>query len=88
MDKGECNPSSCNLGNDGRVIRDRVELRSRSQAAFLLLGRTSACLVLADTVAEVENRTAPKNLAKVDLWTSLLQRRFSTPRRRSVIDFG
>jgi hypothetical protein len=27
----------------------------------------------------------PKNLAKVDLWTSLLLRRFSTPLRRSVI---
>jgi hypothetical protein len=26
----------------------------------------------------------PKNLAKVDLWTSLLLRRFSTPLRRSV----
>jgi hypothetical protein len=36
MDKGECNPSSCNLGIDGRVIRDhQVELRSRRQAAFL-----------------------------------------------------
>jgi hypothetical protein len=31
---------------------------------------------------------SPKNLAKVDLWTSLLLRRFSTPLRRSVIDFG
>src|SRR5207245_1538693 len=30
----------------------------------------------------------PKNLAKVDLWTSLLPRCFSTPLRRSVIDFG
>jgi hypothetical protein len=30
----------------------------------------------------------PKNLAKVDLWTSQLLRRFSTPPRRSVIDFG
>ena len=30
----------------------------------------------------------PKNLAKVDLWTSLLPRRFSTQLRRSVIDFG
>src|SRR5438034_10893998 len=30
----------------------------------------------------------PKNLAKVDLWTPLLLRRFSTPLRRSVIDFG
>jgi hypothetical protein len=30
----------------------------------------------------------PKNLAKADLWTSLLLRRFSTPLRRSVIDFG
>jgi hypothetical protein len=30
----------------------------------------------------------PKNLAKVYLWTSLLLRRFSTPLRRSVIDFG
>jgi hypothetical protein len=30
----------------------------------------------------------PKNLAKVDLWTSLSLRRFSTPVRRSVIDFG
>jgi hypothetical protein len=29
----------------------------------------------------------PKNLAKVDLWTSLLLRRFSTPLRKSVIDF-
>src|SRR6478672_2538970 len=30
----------------------------------------------------------PKNLAKVDLWTFLLLRRFSTPLRRSVVDFG
>ncbi|UPK38161.1 hypothetical protein IVB18_13335 [Bradyrhizobium sp. 186] len=30
----------------------------------------------------------PKNLAKVDLETSLLLRRFSAPLRRSVIDFG
>jgi hypothetical protein len=30
----------------------------------------------------------PKNLAKVDLRTSLLLRRFSTPLRRSVINFG
>jgi hypothetical protein len=30
----------------------------------------------------------PENLAKVDLWASLLLRRFSTPLRRSVIDFG
>jgi hypothetical protein len=30
----------------------------------------------------------PKNLAKVDLWTSLPLRRFSTPLRRRVIDFG
>jgi hypothetical protein len=30
----------------------------------------------------------PKNLAKVDLWISLLLRRFSTPLRRSVIDCG
>ena len=29
----------------------------------------------------------PKNLAKVDLWTSLLPRCFSTPLRRSVVDF-
>jgi len=29
----------------------------------------------------------PKNLAKVDLWTSLPLRRFSTSQRRSVIDF-
>ena len=29
----------------------------------------------------------PKNLAKVDLWTSLPLRRFSTPLPRSVIDF-
>src|ERR1700686_1264205 len=29
----------------------------------------------------------PKNLAKVDLWTSLPLRRFSTPLRRSMIDF-
>jgi hypothetical protein len=30
----------------------------------------------------------PKNLAKVDFWTSLLLRRFTRPLRRSVIDFG
>jgi hypothetical protein len=30
----------------------------------------------------------PKSLAKADLWTSLLLRRFSTPLRRPVIDFG
>ena len=30
----------------------------------------------------------PKTLAKVNLWTSLLLRRFSAPLRRSVIDFG
>src|SRR6267143_783859 len=30
----------------------------------------------------------PKNLAKVDHWTFLPLRRFSTPLRRCVIDFG
>jgi hypothetical protein len=30
----------------------------------------------------------PKNLAKVDLWTSLLLRRFSAPLRRSTVDLG
>ena len=30
----------------------------------------------------------PENLAKVDLWASLLLRRFSALLRRSVIDFG
>jgi hypothetical protein len=30
----------------------------------------------------------PQKLAKVDFWTSLLLRRFSTPLRKSVIDFG
>jgi hypothetical protein len=30
----------------------------------------------------------PKISRKVDLWISLLLRRFLTPRRRSVIDFG
>jgi hypothetical protein len=66
MDKRECNPSSCNLGIDGPVIRDhQVELRRRRQAAFLLLGWTSAYLVLADTAAEVENRRTPK-ISQVD----------------------
>ena len=32
--------------------------------------------------------THPKNLAKVDLWTSLLLRWLSTPIRSSVIDSG
>jgi hypothetical protein len=30
----------------------------------------------------------PKNLAKVDFWTSLLLRRASAPLGRTVIDFG
>jgi len=30
----------------------------------------------------------PENLAKVDLWNSPQLRRFSTPLRRFVIDFG
>ena len=30
----------------------------------------------------------PKNLAKIDLWTYLLLRRFSVQLRRFVIDFG
>jgi hypothetical protein len=47
----------------------------------------SGCLKRADIVAKVENRTTLKNLAKVDLWTSLLLHRFSTPQRRPVIDF-
>jgi hypothetical protein len=43
--------------------------------------------LLADFVAKVEIEH-PKNIAKVDLWTSLPLRCFSTPLRRSVIDFG
>ena len=39
-------------------------------------------------VAKVGKSNSPKNLAKVDLWTSLLLRRFSTPLPRRVIDFG
>jgi DNA-binding response OmpR family regulator len=31
---------------------------------------------------------SPKNLAKVDFWTSLPLRRFSAPLGRSVVDFG
>src|SRR3979411_2864824 len=41
-----------------------------------------------DTVAKAENRTTLKNLAKGDLWTSLLLRSLSSPLRTSVIDFG
>jgi hypothetical protein len=64
MDKGECNPSSCNLGNDGRVIRDRVELRSRSQAAFLWGGHRDVwCWQILLQKSKIEE---PKNLAKVD----------------------
>jgi len=43
---------------------------------------------MADIVAKVEESNDRKNLAQVDLWTSLLLRRFTTPLRRSVIDFG
>jgi hypothetical protein len=46
------------------------------------------CLFRADVVAKSRKSNNPKNLAKVDLWTSLLLRRFSTPLRTSVIDFG
>jgi hypothetical protein len=45
-------------------------------------------LLLADIVTKVENGTTQKNLAKIDLGTSLPLHRFSTPLRRSVIDFG
>jgi hypothetical protein len=31
---------------------------------------------------------SPKNLAKVDFWTSLPLRRYSAPLGRSVVDFG
>ena len=48
----------------------------------------SECSLLADIVAKAENRAALKNLAKVDLWTSLRLRRSLAPPRRSVIDFG
>jgi hypothetical protein len=44
--------------------------------------------LLADFVAKVENRTTRKILAEVDLWASLLLRRFSMPLWRSVTGFG
>jgi hypothetical protein len=44
--------------------------------------------LVADIVAKVEKSSDPENLAKVDLWTSPQLRRFSTPLRRFVIDFG
>jgi hypothetical protein len=37
---------------------------------------------------ESRKSSDPENLAKVDLWTSPQLRRFSTPLRRFVIDFG
>jgi len=45
-------------------------------------------LLVADIVAKVEKSNNPKNLAKVDLLTFLLLRRFSALLRRSVSGFG
>jgi hypothetical protein len=52
------------------------------------LCRSAFRLLLADFVAKGRKSNNPKNLAKVDFWTSLLLHRFSAPLRRSVIDFG
>jgi hypothetical protein len=46
------------------------------------------CPLVADIVAKSRKSNNPKNLAKVDLETPLLLRRFSAPLRKSVIDFG
>jgi hypothetical protein len=64
--------------------------RQRS-ADYFEVRRTSALMerpLLADTVAKVEKSNNPRILAKADLRTFLLLRRFSASLGRSVIDFG
>jgi hypothetical protein len=62
-----------------------VLLRSADEPPTFLNG--PRCRLLADIVAKFENRTTLKKPAKVNLWTSLLLRRVSTPLRWPVIDF-
>jgi hypothetical protein len=45
-------------------------------------------ILLQESKIKQRKSNNPENLAKVDLWTSLLLRRFSALLQRSVIDFG
>jgi hypothetical protein len=52
------------------------------------LARLNGCPVYPRYCCKSRKSNDPKNLAKVDFWTSLLLRRYSAPLRRSVVDFG
>ena len=68
-------PRSCNIG--GALLCDRrFQLGMRAMTA---VGRYCC---------KSRKSNNPKDLAKVDIWTSLLLRRSSALLRRSVIDFG
>jgi len=59
------------------AARSRLSVLPTTRSTAQRPPGTAACPLCADIVAKVENRT-----------TSLLLRRFATPPRRSVIDFG
>ena len=71
---------------------DRRKWREGTGAAQdferLAIEHVVVCSVLGRYCCKSRKSSDPENLAKVDLWTSLPLRRFSTPLRRSVIDFG
>jgi hypothetical protein len=77
-----------------RVVASKLDFDTSAGNSTLRLHRFQACaegvcdVAFWHIVTKVENRTTRENLAKVDFWTSLLLRRFSTPLLRSVIDFG
>jgi hypothetical protein len=66
----------------------RIECENSFAASAYAATSRPVLPILADIVAKSRKSNNPENLAKVDLWTSLLLRRFSTPLRGSVIDFG
>jgi hypothetical protein len=73
------------LGQKGMSLCFR---RSSALPPTVDIGRLSAKGCFAPILLQKWKINNPKNLAKVGVWTSLLLRRFSTPLRRSVIDFG
>jgi hypothetical protein len=67
-----------------RLVTPISQSCSRKRTSAAAAGMSALCRYCCKS----RKSNNPKNLAKVDFWTSLLLRRFSTPPRRSVIDFG
>src|SRR6185312_8324545 len=75
---------SVTFGWRGVAIRRSIRIVPERRSRFV----ETAASVPGRYCCKSRKSNNPKNLAKVDFWTSLLPCRFSAPLRRSLIDFG